>query len=288
MSRRVAIVYRPGVPRALAAFLLVLVVASAARGDDHATTAFLGSETTWREARLSLSTLHALWRAGREVHVEGSGKVVARVRERDVVRRYEVTIPAQRARALLRLAVEVDLLTLDPPQHPGILDEGTASLLLRNARGGLSFVSKQVTEPLPAWDRVAGALEDLGRAIEREHDPVGCDPLETDVFTREAWTLDRPVATTWSSGLVGRGVELTRPSDLAELRERLRDLPRRSTPEAPGREFWLTVTGVRGVPEKVRVGAGVVQIYGALHEDTRELEAWLRARMREAGVDPDG
>ncbi len=46
--------------------------------------------------------------------------------------------------------------------------------------------------------------------------------------------------------------------------------------------------GVRGVPEQVRVGAGVVQIYGALHEDTRELEAWLRTRMREAGVDPDG
>lgn len=160
------------------------------------------------------------------------------------------------------------------------------TLELRNARGGWHQIWKWSGDEVPGWDRIAQDLEDLSRAVEELHRPVHDGPWDA------TWSVaERARVSTQDEGRSGtvraRGADLALDSDLAELRERLRELPRAPGRVGEGRQFWLGARGVPGLPERARIGGGTVEIGGTPFEDTRGLETWLRARMRAAGVEPD-
>lgn len=260
----------------VAAGLLVVVLpglASPAAADD--TVAFLGAETTWRRARLSL--LEPAWPGGpgvHEVHVEGSGRAVVRRTDRGRERRHELTLPAQEARALLRLAAEVDVLAARPlPERGPQVCERWLALALLNDRGVPRSVGRWAGQHDPAFARVDAALRALGERVAaagrltyQGEWEEGWRPFEA----LEVWVGEPGGETLWR--------ELTRDDDLAAVRARLRDLPR-ALLLAPGERRVLRARGVPGFPARaVVVQGGTLAVDGVVHEDACGLEAWLRGR----------
>lgn len=290
MSQRTSRRYDLRMLRALGfAASIVVALAAHAQADDGSTVAFLGSETAWREARLSLHAVHAFWRNGADVHVSGAGRVVVRRMQRDgTERRHDATIPAQEARRLLRLACEVDLIRVEVPDRPGVPDELRPFLVLSNERGGLHSLDKWSNDEVPRWDRVGEALISLARSVEESHEPCHEGPWDRGW----AWASETPSirVITYdrrrSGDTHGRGVVITSAADLAAARERLRDLPESDQPAGDeGRSFWMSASRVEAFPPgSVQVGARTVRIDGKVFQDARGLEDWLRARLRAARV----
>jgi hypothetical protein len=264
---------------------LVMTMAVHAGADEPSTADFLGPETTWGRARLELRDVHGLW-GGTDVVVEGSGRVVVRVVERTrEERRYETTIPVGEAVALLRRAVEADLLRVAPPQRPGVPDEARPMLVVRNARGLGRSVLKWENDQVPRFDGVRAALTELARAVQARGQPV---PVEA---TEPAWQPFEAISVTVSmfSGRPDPYFELLDDVDVEALREKLRDLPaadRAVQPPGLGyRGLHLRVRGYDRLPREVVVFGGTVTVDGRVVRDARGLEAWLKEQARARGIE---
>lgn len=127
------------------------------------TALFLGDPRGWARVQLELVSLHPLW-GGHTVAVDGAGAALVRLVERGLCyeRAYQLQIGADRARALLRLCVEHDLLALDPPERAALLpDESSAELRLSCGRRRFSVRCWQHDPPGPAFGAVSAALLEL-------------------------------------------------------------------------------------------------------------------------------
>jgi len=259
-------------------------VAAAAQPD---TRAHLGPEETWGDCRLELHDVQGLW-GGRDVYVRGDGAAgVQTVSEAREARRVTLTLPPERARALLRLAAEVDVLGAEVPDRPGVPDEARPTLVVVDAAGRRRSIAKWDNDPVPAFDRVRTALLALEQeAAERE--PAGADGYDP---TWRPWP--RVVVTvSLFSGRPDPTFELATAADLADLRRRLRDLPAARPVKAPGlgyRGFRLRAAGAEDVPERLEVYGGAITLTGEAGArtvaDREGLEAWLRARAEAAGIE---
>lgn len=256
------------------------VTMASARGDARSTAEVLGPEAGWGDARVELRDVHGLW-GGRDVRVRGTGQVVVREVDRTQVEtRFEATIPRDEARALLRLAADVDVLNAAVPERAGAPDEARPAIVVGSPVSVDRAVSKWERDPVPAFDRVRAALEALAKRIAAAEQPTFRGAY--DRGWRPAGTVQvRPLV---YSGRRDPSWEL--PDDqVAALREKLtglQPLGREATAELGG--FVVFAHAVEGVPETVWVHRGAVGLGERVMTDARGLEGWLREQARARGL----
>ncbi len=124
----------------------------------NATRAFLGDESAWPDARLSLDDVQGLW-GGRRIFVAGTGRALVQTISRAMhERRFELALSAGETRALFALCVENDLLTIQPPERAGVPDESRPQITLTNALGERHTVSKWAGVREPRFVAIYTAL----------------------------------------------------------------------------------------------------------------------------------
>ncbi len=142
----------------------------------NSTIGFLGDEMQWNAASIELYDVQGLW-GGRRISIGGLGTAVVRLVDPDMrERRYEFAT-GDAFRRLLDLFIEIDFMTIKPPERAGIPDEARPSLTLVNAAGAKWTVSKWARindERFDALYRAILSLEDLTKTME----PVYTGPYQ--------------------------------------------------------------------------------------------------------------
>lgn len=125
------------------------------------TQAFLAGEPQWLAARIVLFDVQVL-RGGRRILVLGTGHVVVQiVLPTAHERRYEFELGQDETRRLFGVCIENDLLTIEPPERPGIPDEGRPAITLVNATGDRRTISKWANVVDERFDAIHAALRQL-------------------------------------------------------------------------------------------------------------------------------
>ncbi|MCO5166183.1 MAG: hypothetical protein M9894_07420 [Planctomycetes bacterium] len=267
---------------AIAVAAVGCAVAASGRDAVEATSDLLGPEAGRDAARLELRDVHGLW-GGRDVRVDGTGRVVVRVVDRaQREARHEATLPPERARALLRLAAEEDVLRARVVPRPGVPDEARPALVVGGPGGPDREVSKWENDAVPAFDRVRAALVAVADEVTATTQPAHVGRYE------RAWRPPGTVAVHASiySGRPNPTWELT-PAQVEALRGRLRDLPPLGRPAKFDRlgGFLVEAHGVEGVPPSLWILDGAVGVRDHVRADAHGLEAWLRDDARARGVE---
>jgi hypothetical protein len=276
--------------RTVFVLILTALLGASARAGDNETTRFLGPEADWTLARLELKDVHGLW-GGSHVAVAASGSACVRlVDNTGEERRFVFTLEKKDALALVRLAVEQDLLSVKPSERAGVPDEGRPQLVLQNALGVARAVFRWQNDKVPAFEKVEQAL----RALEKK-----CEKLDP-VFRGKPDPYFRPLAgvqvtVAMSANRPDPTFELVRQEDWEKLRGFLKDLPdaeRVQDAAAPTgyRGFLLTPRGLDGVPRWLSVFKGTIQLGDSPRDrvykkDARGLEEWLKAEAKKRGAE---
>lgn len=267
---------------AIAALALGCAMAASGGEGEPSTAALLGPEAGWDAARVEQRDVHGLW-GGRDVRVDGTGRVVVRAVDRGQREtRHEARVAADRARAVLRLAAEQDVLRAPVPRRPGVPDEARPTLVVGGPGGPDREVSKWANDAVPAFDRVRAAVEALADEVQKTTKPTyvgayerGWRPAGTVVVRRSIY-----------SGRHDPAWELT-PAQAERLRQGLRDLPpldRKAGFDMGG--FVVEAHGLEGVPSLLWIFDGAIGLGDVddLRADAHGLEAWLRDESRARGV----
>jgi len=102
---------------------------------DNPTKAFLGEDSAWRSAQISLDDVNNLW-GGQRITVRGDGHGYLTLVDVGLAERhYWFPLGDERARQILELAVTQDLLSVPDGRHGPVPDETSTRLILSNAAG---------------------------------------------------------------------------------------------------------------------------------------------------------
>lgn len=270
--------------------VLMMAAAGCVAGEPPSTGDVLGPEEQRDRAWIALRDVHPLW-GGRDVYVEGSGRVVVRdvPRGGPDERRIAASVPAEEARALLRRAVELDVLRVKLVDRPGVPDEGRPTLVAHGADGAEGRITKWANDKVAPFDELLTRLNQIGERAAKEgtasdagrYDP-GWRPFEAVALIVDCM-----------SGRPNPSADLSLPADHEALKQRLADLPPGGPPEPPSnlgmRGFVLEPRGVPGLPARVHVHGGTVWTQEGegwrAGKDVHGLEAWLTERARAIGLE---
>ncbi len=126
----------------------------------NATARHLGARDNWKKCALTLDDIHGLW-GGSRISVDGSGKVTVTVVKDRKFKRYEFAVKVEEAEALFALSVKSNLVEANGIKRPGVPDESSPSLILRNADARDLSVRKWHSEKIPGFDPVFEKMRKL-------------------------------------------------------------------------------------------------------------------------------
>lgn len=273
-------------PKQAFVVLLMMGAGCAGAGEKPSTADVMGPEDRREKAWIALADVHPLW-GGRDIYVEGSGRVVVR----DVPRRggpdetrIAATIPADEARALLARAAELDVLNLKLVERPGVPDEGRPTIAVHGADGAEGRLTKWANDKVAAFDELMGKLTAIGEKAAKDGKAEQLGRYDYGWRPFEAVLLQVDCM----SGRPNPRADLSLPEDHAELKKRLTDLPAGGPPEPPSklgmRGFLLEPRGLEGWAARIHVHGGTVWTHDGkgwtAAKDAHGLEAWLIEKAR--------
>jgi hypothetical protein len=272
--------------------LLLLAAAGQALAADNETSRFLGPESDWGLARLELKDVHG-GVGGTDVAVAGSGSACVRLVDASMVeRRFFLTLDKDEALALVKLAVEQDVLGVKLKARAGAPGELRAEVVLENALGVRRSLLRWQKDEVPALEKVEAALRDVARKCE------GKEPVYSGKLSPFFQPLPAVhVTVLLYSGRPDPSFDLVRPEDWDKLHSLLEGLARTTRPDdkAPRlgyRGFALMPRDVAGLPRALSVFKGTIRIGDnptdpVFEKDEKALEDWLKEAAKKRGIDAE-
>jgi hypothetical protein len=274
------------------AWLLSLVLlATPALAQENETSRFFGSEADREYARLELVDQGPKPDQAVSIAVAGSGSLSVRFIEKETERRFALVVPKEDALALVKLALENDLVSLKIRDKDGAPDEHHLGLRLENALGQTLWVRRWASDEAPGFEKVESALRPLEKKCEGK-EPVyqgKKDPLFrpfAGIEVTVSLSMNRPDPT----------FELVRPEDWEKVRTLTSELtaidrPKDKDPPGKYRGFLLAPREIPALPKKwLGVQKAVIQIGDSPRDivyakDERGLEAWLLEEAKKRGIE---
>ena len=132
----------------------------------NATERFLGEPAGWKNARLRLVSLQALW-GGWVISLSGNGDcLVQQISPVRQERRYRLALTETEAHSILDAGVRSDVLSLPAPARAGVPDETLLQLSLVNPAGEACTVCKWAGDRSEAFEAASRPLFALTRRTE--------------------------------------------------------------------------------------------------------------------------
>ncbi len=141
------------------------------------TQVFLGDESHRLAVSIELFDVQGLW-GGRRIRVTDGGQMVVEIVQRGMIeQRYELRLSPSDFRQLLRVLIENDFLTLQPPDRPGIPDEARPTITTVNSAGEKWIVAKWAGVKDARFDAIYAEFLRL-EALTQSLEPVYRGPFE--------------------------------------------------------------------------------------------------------------